>query len=102
MVSCSSHPAGRLHHKVFRDRATIKILPLLLLLLLQYNPMVEQGTDLEVVDRDNKVSWSATMPIWPCRPRDFVTHIRRANLDDGSVAILNSATTHPKVLKLFF
>ena len=59
--------------------------------------MVDDGTDLEVVDRDNKVSWSATMPIWPCRPRDFVTHIRRTTLDDGSVAIVNSATTHPKV-----
>ncbi|CAM9817171.1 unnamed protein product [Laminaria digitata] len=48
------------------------------------------------MDRDNKVSWSATMAIWPCRPRDFVTHIRRATLEDGSVAIVNSATTHAK------
>eukprot|EP00903_Cladosiphon_okamuranus_P005732 g5689.t1 len=62
----------------------------------QYNPLVEDGSDLEVIDRDNKVSWSATMGVWPCRPRDFVTHIRRATLDDGSVAIVNSATTHPK------
>lgn len=58
---------------------------------------MEDGHDLEVMDRDNKVSWSATMGVWPCRPRDFVTHIRRATLDDGSVAIVNSATTHPKV-----
>ena len=63
----------------------------------QYNPLVEDGSDLEVIDRDNKISWSATMGVWPCRPRDFVTHIRRATLDDGSVAIVNSATTHPKV-----
>lgn len=63
----------------------------------QYNALVESGRDLEVMDRDNKVSWSATMAIWPCRPRDFVTHIRRAILEDGSVAIVNSATTHPKV-----
>ncbi|CAM9672105.1 unnamed protein product [Scytosiphon promiscuus] len=62
----------------------------------QYNPLVEDGNDLEVIDRDNKVSWSATMGIWPCRPRDFVTHIQRATLDDGSVAIVNSATTHTK------
>lgn len=63
----------------------------------QYNPLVETGRDLEVLDRDNKISWSSTMGIWPCRPRDFVTHIRRATLDDGSVAIVNSATTHAKV-----
>ncbi|CAN0548843.1 unnamed protein product, partial [Ectocarpus sp. 12 AP-2014] len=63
----------------------------------QYNPLVEDGSDLEVIDRDNKVSWSATMGIWPCRPRDFVTHIQRATLEDGSVAIVNSATSHPKV-----
>lgn len=66
---------------------------------------MEDGSDLEVMDRDNKVSWSATMGVWPCRPRDFVTHIRRATLDDGSVAIVNSATTHPNVsfsLHLFF
>ncbi|CAN0342229.1 unnamed protein product, partial [Ectocarpus sp. 12 AP-2014] len=62
----------------------------------QYNPLVEDGSDLEVIDRDNKVSWSATMGIWPCRPRDFVTHIQRATLEDGSVAIVNSATSHPK------
>ncbi|CAB1117652.1 unnamed protein product [Ectocarpus sp. CCAP 1310/34] len=62
----------------------------------QYNPLVEDGIDLEVIDRDNKVSWSATMGIWPCRPRDFVTHIQRATLEDGSVAIVNSATSHPK------
>ncbi|CAM9466013.1 unnamed protein product, partial [Hapterophycus canaliculatus] len=62
----------------------------------QYNPLVEDGKDLEVIDRDNKISWSATMGIWPCRPRDFVTHIQRATLDDGSVAIVNSATTHSK------
>lgn len=37
------------------------------------------------------------MAIWPCKPRDFVTHIQRAKLDDGSVAIVNSATTHPEV-----
>ncbi|CAM9151799.1 unnamed protein product [Sphacelaria rigidula] len=36
------------------------------------------------------------MGIWPCKGRDFVTHIRRATLDDGSVAIVNSATTHPE------
>lgn len=60
----------------------------------QYNPLVEDGRDIEVLDRDNKVSWSATMAIWPCKGRDFVTHIRRARLDDGSVAIVNSATTH--------
>lgn len=65
----------------------------------QYNPLVEDGSDLEVIDRDNKVSWSTTMGVWPCRPRDFVTHIRRATLDDGSVAIVNSATTHPKVCR---
>ena len=63
----------------------------------QYNPMIEHSGDLEVMDRDNKVTWSATMGIWPCRARDFVTHIRRATLADGSVAIINFATTHPKV-----
>lgn len=67
------------------------------LTLLQYNPLVEDGRDIEVLDRDNKVSWSATMAIWPCKGRDFVTHIRRARLDDGSVAIVNSATTHHEV-----
>lgn len=66
----------------------------------QYNPLVESGSDVEVIDRDNKVSWSTTVGIWPCRPRDFVTHIRRATLDDGSVAIVNSATTHAKVRRL--
>lgn len=59
--------------------------------------MVEGGRDIEIWDRDNKVSWSATMGIWPCRARDFVTHIRRAKLEDGSVVIMNSATTHPEV-----
>lgn len=64
----------------------------------QYNPLVEDGRDVQVLDRDNKVSWSATMAIWPCKGRDFVTHIRRATLDDGSVAIVNSATKHPEVI----
>lgn len=59
--------------------------------------MIEHSGDLEVMDRDNKVTWSATMGIWPCRARDFVTHIRRATLADSSVAIINFATTHPKV-----
>ena len=67
----------------------------------QYNPMIEHSGDLEVMDRDNKVTWSATMGIWPCRARDFVTHIRRATLADSSVAIINFATTHPKV-RFFF
>lgn len=59
--------------------------------------MIEHSGDLEVMDRDNKVTWSATMGIWPCRARDFVTHIRRATLADGSVVIINFATTHAKV-----
>ncbi|CAM9266303.1 unnamed protein product, partial [Choristocarpus tenellus] len=63
---------------------------------MKYNPMVESGNDIEIVDRDTKISWTATMGIWPCRPRDFVTLITRTKLDDGSVAILNKATTHPK------
>ncbi|CAM9975985.1 unnamed protein product [Laminaria digitata] len=58
--------------------------------------MIEHSGDLEVMDRNNKVTWSATMGIWPCRARDFVTHIRRATLADGSVAIINFATTHAK------
>lgn len=76
----------------------VRVFPSTLACSPQYNPLVEDGNDLEILDRDNKVSWSATAGIWPCRPRDFVTHIRRASLADGSVAIVNSATTHPKVV----
>ncbi|KAG5176422.1 hypothetical protein JKP88DRAFT_261508 [Tribonema minus] len=61
-----------------------------------YNPVITEGRDIEYLGRDSKISWSSTMPMWPCRGRDFVTFINRIRLPDGGTAIIQKATTHPQ------
>jgi hypothetical protein len=60
-----------------------------------YNPLVDDGYDVEYLDKDSKISWSQTQAIWPIRPRDFVTYITRTSLSGGATALLQLATSHP-------
>ncbi|CAM9364998.1 unnamed protein product [Chrysoparadoxa australica] len=60
-----------------------------------YNPMIEQGFDLEILSDDSKISWSATSAMWPAKARTFVTFIHRKFLPDGSLVLLQRAVDHP-------
>lgn len=59
-----------------------------------YNPMILDGKDLEYIGKDKKISWSVTAPLWPVRARDFVTAITRHRFPDGSMVLVQRATTH--------
>ncbi|CAM9502377.1 unnamed protein product [Phaeothamnion confervicola] len=57
--------------------------------------MIGEGKDLERIDKDTKISWSTSIAIWPTRPRDFVTVIKKVRQPDGAICLFNKATTHP-------
>jgi len=61
----------------------------------EYNSFYAKGTDLELVAENTKISWAATPPVFPFKPRDFCTLIHTRKLKDGTFVVLNTATTHP-------
>lgn len=62
----------------------------------EYNSFYERGRDIEVVAENTKITWTATPPVFPFKPRDFCTLIHMRRLKDGTFVILNKATTHPE------
>lgn len=60
----------------------------------EYNSFYARGKDLETVAENTKVTWAATPPVFPFKPRDFVTVIHIRKLKDGTYVVLNRATTH--------
>lgn len=61
----------------------------------EYNSFYERGRDLEVVAENTKITWTATPPVFPFKPRDFCTLVHMRKLKDGTFVVLNKATTHP-------
>jgi hypothetical protein len=60
-----------------------------------FNPTLEGGKDLQWIDGDSeRISHVKTLPVLIMKPRDFVVHVRRQTLRDGTELILNSDTTH--------
>ena len=60
----------------------------------EYNSFYERGRDLEVVAENTKITWTATPPVFPFKPRDFCTLVHMRKLKDGTFVVLNKATTH--------
>lgn len=61
----------------------------------EYNTLYEKGKDVEVVHDNTVVVWCCSPPIFPFRPRDFVTCCHTRKLKDGTTVIINRAVTHP-------
>jgi hypothetical protein len=60
----------------------------------EYNAFYESGKNLEVVAENTKVQWACTHPVFPFKPRDFVTLIHIRKLKDGTCVVLNTAIDH--------
>jgi hypothetical protein len=60
----------------------------------EYNSFYLRGKDLESIGDSTKVTWTATPPIFPFKPRDFVTAIHARKLKDGTIVVLNRAMQH--------
>ena len=61
----------------------------------EYNNLFLRGEDLEYVAENTKIQWACTPPVFPFKPRDFVTLIHIRKLRDGTFVYMNTATTHP-------
>lgn len=60
----------------------------------EYNSFYERGKDIEVFNDNTRIVWSASPPVFPFKARDFCTVIHTRKLKDGTIVILNRATTH--------
>ena len=60
----------------------------------EYNNLFLYGEDLEYVADNTKIQWACTPPVFPFKPRDFVTLIHIRKLQDGTLVYLNTATQH--------
>ncbi len=60
----------------------------------EYNSFYLKGKDLELIGDSTKVTWTITPPIFPFKPRDFVTAIHVRKLKDGTIVVLNRAIQH--------
>ena len=60
----------------------------------EYNNLFLRGEDLEYVADNTKIQWACTPPVFPFKPRDFVTLIHIRKLRDGTLVYLNTATHH--------
>mmetsp|Transcript_9735 Transcript_9735/g.13308 ORF Transcript_9735/g.13308 Transcript_9735/m.13308 type:complete len:557 (-) Transcript_9735:40-1710(-) len=60
----------------------------------EYNTFFDRGRDLETVAENTKVVWACSPPIFPFKARDFCTVVHFRKLKDGTVVVLNRATTH--------
>ena len=61
----------------------------------EYNSFYAKGRVVEVVAENTKISWAATPPVFPFKPRDFCTLIHSRKLKDGTYVVLNKAAKHP-------
>ena len=61
----------------------------------EYNQFFAEGKVLETVADDTQVLWASAPPIFPFKPRDFCTVVHFRRLKDGTIVVLNRATTHP-------
>jgi hypothetical protein len=65
-------------------------------IIREYNPMYDQGHDLEQLDPDTKVSYGSVRAIFPFKPRDTVTRVAFRPLPTlGGTALLLKAVEHP-------
>ena len=62
----------------------------------EYNQFFAEGKVLETVADDTQVIWASAPPIFPFKPRDFCTVVHFRRLKDGTIVVLNRATTHPE------
>jgi len=61
----------------------------------EYNEFCKQVKDLEYLDANTKITWSASGRVGPFKERDFVTRVHYRTAPDGSLIIANRAETHP-------
>jgi len=61
----------------------------------EYNSFCARGYDVETVAENSIVTWTCTPPVFPFKPRDFVSLVHTRKLKDGTMVVLNRATTHP-------
>jgi hypothetical protein len=61
----------------------------------EYNSFYATGRDLETVAENTKISWASSPPVFPFKPRDFVTLVHIRKLKDGTVIVLNKGVSHP-------
>jgi len=62
----------------------------------EYNPMYDDGHDLQQIDSNTKVSYGSVRSIFPFKPRDTVTRVALRELPTlGGTALLLEAVEHP-------
>jgi len=59
----------------------------------EYNEFCVECVDVARLDKHTKVSWSATKPFGPFKPRDFVTLCHFCKFPGGARCVVNRATT---------
>ena len=59
----------------------------------EYNPMYDDGYDLQQIDKNTKVSYGSVRAIFPFKPRDTVTRVALRELPNvgGTVLLLHAA-----------
>eukprot|EP00467_Chlorarachnion_reptans_P009616 CAMPEP_0114489756 /NCGR_PEP_ID=MMETSP0109-20121206/2064_1 /TAXON_ID=29199 /ORGANISM="Chlorarachnion reptans, Strain CCCM449" /LENGTH=238 /DNA_ID=CAMNT_0001666299 /DNA_START=275 /DNA_END=991 /DNA_ORIENTATION=+ len=62
----------------------------------EFNPMYDEGKDIQRIDDHTKISWSKTHGVALVKPRDFVTFVQLLRTRNGDYLILNESTNHPK------
>jgi len=62
----------------------------------EYNPMYDQGHDLQQIDANTKISYGSVRAIFPFKPRDTVTRVAKREVPNlGGTALLLQAVDHP-------
>lgn len=72
-------------YELFRDAKRAK----------DFNEFCDECEDVQRLDDQTKVSWSATKAFGPFKARDFVTLCHFTKVKSGARCIVNRATTHP-------
>ena len=66
-------------HKYFIDNSRVH----------EYNEYCKEIKDLEQIDANTKITWSASGKVGPFKERDFVTRVHYRTLPDGTLVIAN-------------
>ena len=59
-----------------------------------YNPMYDQGYDLQQLDAQTKISYGTARSIFPFKPRDTVTRVAERQLGNGTSVLVLHAVDH--------
>lgn len=59
-----------------------------------YNSMIQDHSDVEVISSNSKICWAQTPQILFLKPKDFVTYCSHRWLPDGTQILINQATDH--------